>query len=107
MAQRERIVEAIIQVNLFKKNLPVLNFPVTEEGEFGCERAKISDSMNECDAQDIYLLLSLAHIVLWHRKGPTLERTGRAVPGAHHRKTSKAAIFNQCAVAHLCAAIIC
>lgn len=75
LAQRERIVVAIIQVILFKKNIPVLNFPVTEEGEFGCEWAKISDSMTECDAQDIYLLLSSAHIVLCHRKGTRIERT--------------------------------
>lgn len=37
VAQRERIVEAIIQVMLFTKNIPILNFPVTEEGDFGGE----------------------------------------------------------------------
>lgn len=38
---------------LFTKNILILNFPVTEEGDFGCEWAQTFDSVNEYDAQDI------------------------------------------------------
>ena len=37
LAPRERIVEAIIQVVWFKKNIPVLNFSINEEGDLVCE----------------------------------------------------------------------